>query len=326
MNVRLLVNGIFRQTTILVAQLSTASGARSPLTRVADQVFLNLARELEAQGIARAVAADMFGLALRSYQKKIQRLGESASERGSTLWQAIYDFIDKNSPTRSRISERFTRDNEREVGAVLHDLVSSGMVFVTGSGQRAVYGSTTEALRSTLVKMEDSEALAHLIWLHVFRGEARTVDELVRVLGVERVQVESALELLSESGRVSETDGKLAAQNLVIPLENESGAETAMLDHFRAVCKVLAQKTMRLGTAVGGEDREGGSTFSFAVHEGHPFEAEVSSLLQRSRRETQALWAKVAAYNEVHGVPANATRLTYYLGQVTDTTDDEEEA
>lgn len=81
MNPRLLVDGIFRQTTILVAQVSTASGARSSLTRVVDQVFLSLARELEGQGVKRAVAADMFGLALRSYQKKLQRITESASEQ-----------------------------------------------------------------------------------------------------------------------------------------------------------------------------------------------------------------------------------------------------
>lgn len=234
MNLRLLVDGIFRQTTVLVAQLSTASGARSPLTRVADQVFLNLARELEAQGITRAVAADMFGLALRSYQKKIQRVTESATEQGSTLWQAIYDFIDKSSPTRGRIAERFARDNEREVAAVLHDLVSSGMVFITGSGQRAVYGATSEALRTRLVKAEDTEALAHVVWLHVFRGDARTVADLAALLGLDASRIEAALELLVEGGRVSRSGAELVAGNLVIPLGSESGTETAMLDHFRA--------------------------------------------------------------------------------------------
>lgn len=324
MNLRLLVDGIFRQTTILVAQLSTASGARSPLTRVADQVFLNLARELEAQGIARAVAADMFGLALRSYQKKIQRVSESATEQGSTLWQAIYDFIDKSSPTRTRIAERFSRDNEREVGAVLHDLVSSGMVFVTGSGQRAVYGTTSEALRTRLVKAEDTEALAHVIWLHVFRGDAGTVDELVNLLGLDYERIETALDTLSDGGRVTRQGDRLVAQNLVIPLGSESGTETAMLDHFRAVCKVLARKAERLGTRKSDEP-EGGSTFSFTIYDGHPFEAEVRSLLARARQETQALWDKVAEYNKTVPLPVSATRLTYYLGQVADRTDTESE-
>ena len=38
--------------------------------------------ELERQGVGKKVAADMFGLALRSYQLKLQRLQESASEGG----------------------------------------------------------------------------------------------------------------------------------------------------------------------------------------------------------------------------------------------------
>jgi hypothetical protein len=180
------------------------------------------------------------------------------------------------SPTRNRIAQRFARDNEREVGAVLHDLVSSGMVFVTGSGQRAVYGTTSEALRTRLVKAEDAEALAHVVWLHAFRGDAGTVDELVNLLGLEQGQIESAPETLAEGGRVKRDGERLVVENLVIPLGSESGTETAMLDHFRAVCKVLARKAERL-----------------AVH------------------------------NQAHTVPACATRLTYYLGQIADVTDSE---
>src|SRR6185436_3375326 len=129
MNVRLLIDGIVRQTTILIAQLSTAAGARAPLARVADQVFLDLAREIEAQGVGRKVVADMFGLALRSYQKKIQRLSESATVKNQTLWQAMLDFLKDGSKTRERILDRFHRDGDREVGAILNDLVSSGLVY-----------------------------------------------------------------------------------------------------------------------------------------------------------------------------------------------------
>jgi hypothetical protein len=81
MDTRHLVDAIVRQTTVLIAQLSTAAGVRTPLAQVADQVFLELARELEGQGIGRKVAADMFGLALRSYQKKITRLSGSVTSR-----------------------------------------------------------------------------------------------------------------------------------------------------------------------------------------------------------------------------------------------------
>lgn len=118
MNAKLLIHSIMRQTTVLIAQLSTTSGIRSPLAHIADEVFLSLANEIEAQGVSRKVVADMFGLALRSYQKKVQRISESASEPNRTLWEAIIAFLNENgSVTRQRIFERFRYDGALEVGS-----------------------------------------------------------------------------------------------------------------------------------------------------------------------------------------------------------------
>ncbi len=85
MDAKLLIDGAVRQTAVFIARLSTASGVRSPLARIADQVFLDLAREIEAQGVRRPVAADMFWMALRTYQKKTQRLTKSPSTREQSL-------------------------------------------------------------------------------------------------------------------------------------------------------------------------------------------------------------------------------------------------
>ncbi len=57
MNVQLLIDAIVRQTTVLVAQLATAGGVRAPLSHVANQVFADLAAELERQGLSRKVTA-----------------------------------------------------------------------------------------------------------------------------------------------------------------------------------------------------------------------------------------------------------------------------
>src|ERR1043165_7100832 len=93
MNAQLLIDAIVRQTTVLIAQLATSGGLRAPVAHLANQVFLDLARELDAQGVSRKVSADMFGMALRAYLRKIQRLGESSTEHGRSLWEAVYDFI-----------------------------------------------------------------------------------------------------------------------------------------------------------------------------------------------------------------------------------------
>ena len=86
-----LIQAIVRQTTVLIAQLATSGGSRAPLAQVASQVFLDLVTELERQGVSRKVSADMFGLGLRTFQRKIRRIAESSTERERSLWEAVLE-------------------------------------------------------------------------------------------------------------------------------------------------------------------------------------------------------------------------------------------
>src|SRR5690554_6207663 len=134
MHARLLIDAIVRQTTVLIAQLATSGGVRAPLAHIANQVFLDLAAELDAQGVSRKVSADMFGMALRTYLRKIQRLNESSTDRGRSLWEAVLQFVsEKPVVTRLQVLERFYRDDEALVRGVLHDLVETGLVFCSGT-------------------------------------------------------------------------------------------------------------------------------------------------------------------------------------------------
>ncbi len=72
-----LIHAIVRQTTVLIAQLATSGGWRAPLAQLADQVFQDLVTELERQGVSRKVSADMFGMGLRTYQRRVRRITES---------------------------------------------------------------------------------------------------------------------------------------------------------------------------------------------------------------------------------------------------------
>lgn len=331
MNLRLLIDGVVRQTTVLLAQLSTTSGVRSPLGQVADQVFLQLARELESQGVRRAVAADMFGMALRKYQKKIARVTESASMQGQTLWQAVYEFIRAESPTRRRVMDRFRNDGEREVVSVLQDLVSNGMVFITGEGLNTAYGVTSEHMQNQVLEARDFEAVLHVVWLKVFQG-VNTREQIAASVGVDGSQVQHALDELEGAGRLTQKDGVWTTRNLHIPIGSTSGAEAAMLDHFRAVCNVLTSRSRaclgsnRQGPSdCAGTSKDGGSTFSFAVHPGHPCHSEVQTLLERTRANTQELWERVVLHNRQNEPPEDCQKITFYCGQVTAGTDEESE-
>jgi len=322
-NLKLLIDGIVRQTTVLIAQLSTASGVRAPLSHVADQVFVELAREIEAQGVRRQVVADMFGMALRSYQKKMRRLTESESARAQTLWEAVLEFIEKEQPTRNRILERFEFDGEREVAAVVKDLIRSGLVCITGSGEQAVHGVTSDAMRDKVEHQQDLDAVANLAWLKIFRHEADTRQELATALGVDAALARAAADELVRSGRVTEQDGRLISGNVALPLGAEQGWEAAIVDHFRAVAVAIATKGRGGLSGANASDRLGGSTFTFTVTPGHPYEEDVYTLLRKTRLSAQALWDRVAAHNEEHPPDADAsTRVSFYVGQALETSEE----
>src|SRR5690606_9335864 len=129
MTVEFLIQAIVHQTTILIAQLATLGGGRAPLAQVANQVFLDLVRELERQGVSRKVSADMFGLGLRTYRRKIQRLSESSTDRGRSLWEVVLEYVkSREKTTRGELLIRFSLDDEAQVRAVLHDLCESQLV------------------------------------------------------------------------------------------------------------------------------------------------------------------------------------------------------
>jgi hypothetical protein len=321
MNGKLLIDAIVRQTTVLVAQLSTAAGIRAPLAHVADEVFVLLSREIEAQGVGRKVVADMFGLALRTYQKKVQRLAESVTERERTVWEAVLDFVEEHGgATRDQILERFARDGEAEVIGVLTDLVGSGLLHAAGRGATAVYGLTTDAERRLFTEAADAESKDAIAWATIRGTPGTTTATLAHALrlGVEETR-EIVRRLVSE-GRVSagaeSDDVPLTASPLVIPVGAEMGWEAAVFDHFRAVASAIAAKLRRGRTRSAEDDVVGGQTFSFRLHEGHPHWERVRGLLSRTRAEVNALWCEVEAYNVAHPFPEDVSHFVwFYLGQ-----------
>lgn len=316
MDVKLLIDAIVRQTTVLIAQLSTSAGIRAPLSHIADQVFLDLANEIEAQGVTRKVAADMFGLALRSYQKKVQRLTESVTVRDRTLWEAMLDLLtEQGSVTRERLFERFSDDSPEDVGAVLSDLVAQGFVYVTGRGATSVYGLASASDRSRVLAGASSETAESLVWLTLYR-QPMSRRELVASLPLDAEQVERALGTLEREGRIREAQGKLRADTFVVPVGAEKGWEVAVFDHFAAVARAIAAKLRRGPPQSVADDVVGGATLTFELTSEHPLRDEVRGLLRRVRADVNELWARVGAHNAAHPIDEAAReRVTFYFGQ-----------
>ncbi len=329
MNTKLLIDAIVRQTTVLIAQLSTAAGIRAPLAHVADQVFLELSRELESQGLGKRVVADMFGLLIRGYQKKVARLTESASFRDKSLWEAVLEFVSDNpGSSRDRVLQRFERDGEEAVGAVLRDLVSSGLVFSAGQGRRTVYRPTSEEDRRALLEADDEDSLVPMVWATVFHHPRIDAGELEQKLSVEGGALRRALDVLRDDGRLQADDWEnyteLRTSELLVPVDSEGGWEAAVFDHYQAVATAIAAKLRSGSLRSRSDDAIGGATLRFELGPDNPHTAEVLGLLGEVRSRGNEVWERVRRYNAQHPIDdSTATRVCFYIGQSVTEPDDE---
>jgi hypothetical protein len=327
-NVNLLIDSIVRQTTILIAQLATATGGRVPLAHTANQVFLDLVKELKAQGLGNKVIADMFGLALRTYFSKVQRLSESVTFRGRSLWEAVLDWVqERGTVSQSDVLRRFARDDEAIVRGVLSDLVDSGLAFRTGRGTGALYRAADPS-ETRAAAQAGGDGTANLVWLAVHRTGTASAAQIAETVSIDPAALGSVLEQLVREGRVSRIESGSSvlyrSDSCVIPMGDPAGWEAAVFDHFQAVVTSICTK-LRVGqTLADAADSIGGSTYGFTIWKGHPHERDVLGLLGRFRSEAGDLRAKVRDYNAAHETPdGSGIGVIAYVGQNVKMPDDD---
>ncbi len=321
MNINLLIEAIVRQTTVLIAQLATAAGARASLAQTANHVFLNLVRELKDQGLTNSLIADMFGLSLRTYHNKMRRLSESSTERGRSLWEAVLAYIEAHRTVRrAQVMEHFSRDDETSVRSVLGDLVESGLVLQGGRGERIVYRAADPEERTLDGEDNETQAVASLVWITVARHQRVSRAALLKLLPLTEAALDQALAALGADGRVSvhedagETEYRSA--ECVLPVGEPAGWEASVFDHYQAMVTAICSK-VRSGQkrALPGE-WIGGSTYGFDLTSEHPLHDEVVNFLQTTRARAGALRARVDEHNRNVALDPDASfRVIAYVGQ-----------
>jgi hypothetical protein len=318
MTVDLLIHAIVHQTTILIAQLATQGGARAPLAQVATQVFLELARELERQGVSRKVSADMFGLGLRTYRRKIQRLSESSTERGRSLWEVVLEFIREHPhATRPQLFLRFSLDDEAQVRAVLRDLCESQLV-VADPGPKVSYRAASDDELLALRSAPSGEGQDELLVALMYREGPLTLAQIAQRAQTEEGLIAASIERLVASGRIQRSSEDAVtlyeARALVIPIGASIGWEAAVFDHFKAVTKTILVRLGNKGKA-SLDDVVGGSTYTIDIWEGHPLADEVRNTLKQMRGTLTDLRERVTTYSETHPTPDEHERVVIYAGQ-----------
>jgi hypothetical protein len=318
-NAYLLIDAVVQQTMVFIAQLATAGGVRAPLAHVANQVFLDLTSELQSRGVKKKVIADMFGMALRTYHRRVRELGESRTDAGKTVWEAVLGFIREREPVSgSDVLRRFGGDDPEVVLGVLADLSQTGLVYRAGRGDTARYRIADE---SDFADDEQTRSAAHehLVWLAVYRTGPATEAALREATHLGDAACAAALEALVRDGRVASTrrggSTTYSAERFEVPLGAPTGWEAAVLDHFQAMVGAITAK-LSCGTVQGApRDAIGGSTWSLDVWPGHPLETDAKGLLATVRRDVEALRARIDAHNAAEAGPPARERVVFYAGQ-----------
>jgi hypothetical protein len=225
MNARLLIHAVVRQTTVLIATLATSSGQRAQLAAVANAVFGDLVRELREQGLGNKVIADMFGMALRTYHRKVARMSGSRTLQGRSLWEAVLGHIQQHGPlTRSELALRFARDDEATLHSVVADLISSGLVGCEGDGD-------TARLQALRVEPESgSGGLDALVLVTLHRAGPLTAAGLAQFVPAPTEALDAALQRLIAERLVMQHGDAYGCETCVIQFGEAAGWEAAVLD------------------------------------------------------------------------------------------------
>jgi hypothetical protein len=315
-----LIQAIVRQTTVLIAQLATSDGWRAPLAHLADQVFHDLVAELERQGVSRKVGADMFGMGLRSYQRRVQRLAESSHEPGRSLWEAVLEHIrQRGMAPRAEVLRAFANEDDALLRGVLRDLCDSQLVFQGGQGAQVVYRAISEDELSELRTFRSQEGLDELVWAIVYREGPLSRDDLIQGHHIDPAELDLVLARLMTSARIERSgDDALAryrAANLYVPLGSPIGWEAAIFDHFQAMIKTILCRLREDRDAPSLADCVGGSTYTVDVWPGHPLEQHAQETLGRLRAVLVELRQQVEAHNAIHPTPEAYKQVVLYVGQ-----------
>jgi hypothetical protein len=304
---------------VFTAQLATAGGVRAPLASLANQVFSDLANELRHQGLTHSVIADMFGITLRSYHRRVRELDQSHTVEGSTVWEAVLGFLRENEPvSAARVHERFAPDDADVVSGVLSDLVGSGLAYVSGRGKSAVYRIADHADFGRDEGAERNTAKDYLIWQAVYRRGPLSSAEVAQATGLGADDCEQSLARLARDGRIQTRarDAQLvhSSERLDVPVGQEHGWEAAVFDHFQAVVSAIANKLRSGQQRSERGDVTGGATYSLDIWRGHPLQARVMGTLARMRSQLELLRAEVDQENAKASREANL-RVIFYMGQ-----------
>ncbi len=215
----------------VIANTAMSDGLRRTLGWTQDVFFLGIIEELERLDISRKIAADMLGMTLRTYQRRVSAIQENP-HTGFNLWHRLHSRLDTPA-RRETILAWFEASREPQIVSMLHDMVKEGWLKLE------------DDLYSAVVAVQNwtDELLDEYVQLNFNFSEPP--DDLgawaVRI-GVDVEQLEDALERARQTaGQTHEISSvyatyslyKVCAKHLFDMLTMESDSQTTYAYIYR---------------------------------------------------------------------------------------------
>lgn len=308
----------------LLATLASQNPLRMYFADIADKTLLDIIDVLRDDGISQEAIAASLDLTMNGYRAKVKRLRElygSGTEAGEgdeprTLLERVYAFVGDAANDRAvklgEIRRHFRGVKGDSLGGVLHFLVRSGLLRVTGRGENKVY--------RVVQRIPTDDAGIHDAKILLYREGPLTLGQVAQRLAIGEERAAELLDQIHFDGSLRTNDeGEESTFRVVdyhVPLDTVEGYEAAIFDHLSAVISGICKK-VRLGRhAASLADKNGGATFTFFVPTDDPLWDEVSTFLADHRVKLEA-WLERARKLSEAGLEGRPTkRVTLYVGQL----------
>jgi len=320
----------------LVAELFATLSSRNPLRMhfadIANKTLLDMVEVLRHDGISQEAIAASLGLTINGFRSKMKTLRLRYREGGGaelvddsyapkTLLERVYAYIDETAAARgvpgAALSAQFRGVKADSLNGVLHFLVKSGLLSVSGEGRSRVY----RVVNRPVAGPGFVDAMVML-----FREGPMTLFHLGQRLGLPPSTCAEFIERLKDADRIEETIGadgtvRYRVTEYYVPVDATEGYEAALFDHMSAVVGAICRKVRAGVHRATRSDQNGGATFSFDVREDDPLFPEIAGFLERMRAQLDA-WherataAQTAEGDDDAGAHATRRRVTIYLGQM----------
>lgn len=132
-NMHQFIRALAYQTGRTVVHTALRGGMRQSVGWAVDAMWSGMVDCFEEAGVSQKVAADMMGLTLRTYQRRIDSLSD-VSQGGRTYWMVIYARLQQQAASRDTILGWFDRGLKRQIVSVLLDMKETGWVEMDEEG------------------------------------------------------------------------------------------------------------------------------------------------------------------------------------------------